>query len=51
MLNLICAAIIVLVVGYCCAMCAISDPGCFDDIKTAAKETKKYFVSVRGNIF
>lgn len=51
MFMLIWMSIIVLVVSYVCVMCAIDDPGCFDDVKTEAKEAQRYFVSLHGNIF
>lgn len=51
MLNLICVGIIALAVGYVLASIAINEPEAFDDIKADVKEAKKYFTSVRGNIF
>lgn len=51
MLDLICLAIIILAIGYVVAMIAINEPEALDDIKSEANEAKKYFVSLRGNIF
>lgn len=51
MLSLICAAWVILIVGYVLANLAITEPEEWKNLKSEVNQTKKYFVSVRGNIF